>query len=258
MKIAVIGFGKMGQAIAKGMISHDVLAAQDILASSGSYDRLMDACEQLGTTPMASNAEAIASADLIILAVKPKMISDALKDCLDLIEERPVISVAWGVYNDALNELMPQTHHLSIIPNTAIEIGEGICITENVSTLTEDQKALFVRLFAPIAMITEVPAAVMNIAGTLAGCAPAFTAVYLEALGDAGVAAGLKRDQAYEIAAKMIEGCGALYLSQRNHPGLMKDDVCSPGGSTIRGVRALEKEGFRSAVIAAVEASSGS
>lgn len=256
MKAAIIGFGKMGQAIAKGWIDKKVFNPEDILASSGSYDRLMDACEKLNTTPMPSNAEAIANADVVILAVKPKMIADAMQECRDLLaaSDKWIVSVAWGIDCEEIEKLLPGSHHISTIPNTAIEAGCGIMIYENQSTLTQDQKALFVELFEPVSMLVEIPKAQMNIAGILGGCAPAFTEMYLEALGDAGVAYGLKREQAYEIAAKMIEGVGVLYLNQKNHPGMMKDDVCSPGGSTIRGVMQLEKEGFRSAVISAVQA----
>lgn len=256
MQAAIIGFGNMGQAIARGWIAKKVLEPKNILASAMDYDRLMDNCEKLGTTPMPSNAEAIANADVVILAVKPDKIADALTECRDLLQtdDKFVVSLAWGVYKTDLDEIIPDTHHISIIPNTAVSVGEGVIVTEDTSTLSEDQKAVFVSLFEPIGLISEVNRTQMNIAGTIAGCAPAFTEMYVEALGDAGVKHGLKRAQAYELAAKMIEGVGALYLEEKNHPGSMKDDVCSPGGSTIRGVASLEKDGFRGAVISAVDA----
>ena len=94
----------------------------------------------------------------------------------------------------------------------------------------------------------------MNIAMCVSSCAPAFTSMYMEALADAGVKYGLKRDCAYRLAAKMIEGVGALYMNSRMHPGEMKDSVCSPGGTTIRGVAELESRGFRGDVIAAIDA----
>ncbi len=184
------------------------------------------------------------------------MIKDALEGCIDLLQDdsKWIVCVAWGVYNDELDEIIPDSHHISMIPNTAIEIGQGIVIYEKVNTLTEDQMIRFTELFEPVSMLVQTETKNMNTAGIISGCAPAFTEMYLEALGDAGVKYGLKRDQAYLIAAKMIEGVGALYLSKKDHPGMMKDDVCSPGGSTIRGVTQLEKDGFRAAVISAVEA----
>lgn len=102
----------------------------------------MDACEKLNTTPMPSNAEAIANADVVILAVKPKMIADAMQECRDLLaaSDKWIVSVAWGIDCEELEKLLPGSHHISTIPNTAIEAGCGIMIYENQSTLTQDQK----------------------------------------------------------------------------------------------------------------------
>ena len=112
-------------------------------------------------------------------------------------------------------------------------------------------------LFSKIALIEVVDTKHFSIAGTIAGCTPAFTAMYLEALGDAGVKYGLTRTQSYRLAAKMIEGTGALYLSEAKHPGELKDAVCSPGGTTIKGVASLEKDGFRGVIINAIDAIEG-
>ena len=131
---------------------------------------------------------------------------------------------------------------------------QGILLVENRTSASEKQYEQFEQLFSAVSLIVQVDAEHMNIAMVLSSCAPAFTEMYLEALGDAGVKYGLKRSEAYDLAAKMIEGVGALYLAQKNHPGAMKDAVCSPGGTTIKGVCALEKEGFRNAVISAVDA----
>ena len=102
-------------------------------------------------------------------------------------------------------------------------------------------------------MIETIDTEHVSIATTIAGCAPAYTAMYLEALGDAGVKHGLKRDQAYALAAQMIKGTGALYIENQVHPGMMKDAVCSPGGTTIKGVASLEKNAFRGIVIEAID-----
>ena len=110
------------------------------------------------------------------------------------------------------------------------------------------------RLFSSISLIERVDSAHMGIGMCIAGCAPAFTDMYIEALGDAGVKYGLQRATAYRLAAKMVEGVGALYLKNETHPGVMKDAVCSPGGTTIKGVTSLEESAFRGAVIKAVDA----
>ena len=128
------------------------------------------------------------------------------------------------------------------------------CGQESVNTLTDDETETFEQLFGPISLIERVDTAHMNIAMVVAGCAPAFTDMYIEALGDAGVQYGLQRATAYRLAAKMVEGVGALYMATETHPGAMKDAVCSPGGTTIKGVAQLEKDGFRGSVIDAVDA----
>ena len=133
-------------------------------------------------------------------------------------------------------------------------VGKGVLVTETDNTLTDMQTEVFESLFGPISLIERVDAAHMTIAMVVAGCAPAFTDMYIEALGDAGVQYGLQRATAYRLAAKMVEGVGALYMATGTHPGAMKDAVCSPGGTTIRGVAKLEKDGFRGAVIDAVDA----
>ena len=109
-------------------------------------------------------------------------------------------------------------------------------------------------LFQKISLIEFVDSVHLSSAGTLSGCTPALTAMYLEALGDAGVKYGISREAAYRMAAQMIVGTGKLYLETGTHPGAMKDMVCSPGGTTIRGVSALEKRGFRGTVIDAIDA----
>lgn len=258
MKIAVIGFGNMGQAITQGWITGKVLNPEQILCTAANYGKLMENCEKFGTVPMETNGEAIANADIVLLAVKPAMIEDALKGCKDLLAGKIVICIAAGVPFDVLEKIIPNTRHISMIPNTPIEIGQGIVVAQKENSLTQDDLAQFELLFAPIALIVSVDAAHLSIAGTIAGCAPAFTEMYVEALGDAGVKYGLTRKMSYELAAKMIEGVGALYLANKDHPGAMKDAVCSPGGTTIKGVSSLEKNGFRGAVIDAVDAIEGS
>ena len=145
-------------------------------------------------------------------------------------------------------------HIQCTIPNTPMAVGKGVLVTESVNTLTDDETETFEQLFGPISLIERVDTAHMNIAMVVAGCAPSFTDMYIEALGDAGVQYGLQRATAYRLAAKMVEGVGALYMATETHPGAMKDAVCSPGGTTIKGVAQLEKDGFRGSVIDAVDA----
>lgn len=254
-KIGFIGLGNMAQAMAKGLLAAGVCQGSQIVACAGHFDKLQEKTRALGIQAAATAAEAAEKADCIILAVKPNMIESVTEPILDLLQKKVVISVAAGYDFDRYEEIFKAgTHHISTIPNTPISVGEGILVCENKHSLNQEELETFVEIFSRIALVEMVNPAQLSIAGTLSGCSPAFTAMYLEALADAGVKHGLSRDAAYRMAAKMICGTGKLYLQNEAHPGIMKDAVCSPGGTTIRGVAALEKDGFRGTVIGAIDA----
>lgn len=256
MNIGIIGFGNMAQAITRGWRRQGRTIA--IHACARDYDKLCRNAEPLGVIPHQEAAEVIANAELIIIAVKPYQVADVVAPVRDLLKDKIVVSVAAGkLFDDLEAVLAPGTAHISTVPNTPIAVAEGLLITEDRHTLSETQYEAFKELFEAIALIVVTDADHFSIAGTVAGCAPAFTAMYIEALGDAGVKYGLARDTAYQLAAQMVAGTGKLYLANKEHPGAMKDAVCSPGGTTIKGVASLEKSAFRGTVIAAVDAIEG-
>ena len=252
-KIGFVGFGNMAQAIAKGL-----LKAEQLYACAAHFEKLKDTADRLGVHPMQTAQEVVQNSDVVILAVKPYLIEQVVAPLKELLKGKMVVSVAAGFTFARYQQLLDEsTHHISTIPNTPIAVGEGIMICEQTHSLDEQQWQTFCELFSPIALIELVDSAHLSAAGTLGGCTPAFTAMYLEALSDAGVKYGLTRAASYRIAAKMLGGTGKLYLESGTHPGAMKDAVCSPGGTTIRGVSALEKAGFRGAVIGAIDAIEG-
>ena len=258
--VGFIGYGNMAQAIAKGLIDADVVAPERIVACAAHYDKLERTAAQLGVTPLHGAAEVAAAADVVVVAIKPYQIDAVVGPLADVLAApgRIVVSIAagWDLerYRTLFGERADAIRIQCTIPNTPMAVGKGVLVTEAANTLDERGAAVFEALFAPISLIERVDTDHMTIAMTIAGCAPAFTDMYLEALGDAGVKYGLQRDVAYRMAAKMIEGVGALCMATGTHPGAMKDAVCSPGGTTIRGVVQLEKDGFRGAVIDAVDA----
>lgn len=252
MKIGMIGFGNMAQAILQGFLLKDLVDPQDVYVCAAHYDALCTRAERYRVHPCKDGQEVIDQSDLILLAIKPYQIEKVVPS-LDFCDKR-LVSVVAGYDFAALSKLVPSARLLCVIPNTPIAAGEGIVLVEEATNFTLEDKAVFNDLFSKVALIQEVDAAHMTIALILSSSAPAFAEMFLEALGDAGVKYGLPRSQAYALGAKMIEGVGALYLQERKHPGEMKDAVCSPGGMTIKGVSALEKAGFRAAVLAAVEA----
>lgn len=255
MKLSFIGFGNMASAIARGLIDFQCLPAENIYASAAHFDKLETRAKDLGIHACKDNREAAEAADLVILAIKPHMMEAVVSQIRQSLVDKTVICIAAGFTEERLRRLLPdECQSLCVMPNTPIRVGKGILVWDTSNSLSEDEKARVFGLFSPIALIAPVDSAHMNIAGTVAGCSPAFAAMFMEALSDAGVKHGLPRALSYEMAARVLEGTGALYMADKNHPGAMKDAVCSPGGTTIRGVSSLEKDGFRGDIISAIDA----
>lgn len=255
--VGFIGYGNMGQGVARGLVNGGVVGAGNIVAYDIDRDRLMRDTTQLGARAAASAEEIVAESDVVVIAVKPNLVGEVMAPLADALDGKIVLSIAWGMWNDQLEAIIPGTSHLSVVPNLPIGVGSGVLVVEQSHTLEYEQMALIRSLFEPIALLETVDTAHMSAAGIVSSCAPAFTAVYIEALADAGVKYGLRRDTAYRLAAKMVEGTGAQIIEQGMTPAALKDGVCSPGGATIKGVVALEHEGFRGAAISAIEAVQG-
>ena len=143
-----------------------------------------------------------------------------------------------------------------VIPNTPCMVGEGMAIAEEGSTFTQEEQDYVRELFSAIGQYRVVPQKLMNGASTLTGCGPAFIYLIMEGLADGAVYHGVPRQLAYELAAQTVIGAGKMLLESGLHPGALKDNVCSPGGTTIRGIRAMEDAGVRAAMIDAIDAAS--
>lgn len=257
-KVGFIGFGNMAQAMAQGWVKTGALKPEQLYASARNVEKLKRNTEPLGIHACASTAEAAEQADVLVVAVKPYQISEVLAPLKETLQNKIVVSVAVNYPFESLkHDLLPGTAHLSTLPNTPVSIGEGITIVEQTHSLDADQYALVETLLSALGLVQPVETAQMSTAGTLSGCGPAFASMFIEALADGAVKHGLPRDAAYQLASQMIAGTGKLQRETGMHPGAMKDAVTSPGGTTIKGVTALEKHGFRGAVIEAFDAIEG-
>ncbi|HIV87908.1 MAG TPA: pyrroline-5-carboxylate reductase [Candidatus Pygmaiobacter gallistercoris] len=254
VKIGFIGFGNMAQAMAAGLLLRQAVEPGQLYACAKNWEKLRGNTEPRGIHPCRDAAELVAACDLVVVAVKPYLVAEVLAPVKEQLAGKILVSVAAGKPFDAYEEILaPGTHHLSTVPNTPISVGEGIIACERRHSLTDDEWALFSEIFGKTALIVPVETAQLSIAGTLAGCGPAFAAIFIEALADGAVKQGLPRALAYQLASQMVVGTGKLQLATGAHPGAMKDAVCSPGGTTIVGVAALERRGFRGAVIDAID-----
>jgi pyrroline-5-carboxylate reductase len=253
--IGFIGTGNMGSALARAA---DKGAGQEVtlLLSNRTTQKAETLAGELTHASVSTNEEIAAQCDLIFLGVKPQMMGgllEQLRPILSVRKDRFVLcSMAAGLILDRLTEMAGGEYpFIRILPNTPASIGQGIA-QYCVRGITAEEKENFLTLMAPSGLLDEMDEGLMAVANCISGCGPAFAAIFMEALADGAVACGLPRDKAMTCAAQMLVGTGSMYLEEKRHPGAMKDAVCSPGGTTIQGVRALEEGGFRSAAMNAV------
>ncbi len=252
----IIGTGQMGGAIAKAL--RENVEGSRILLANRSPKKAQVLAEVLDATAV-DNVTA-AGCSYVILGVKPQNMAellDTLRPTLEARQDRFVlVSLAAGLNIAAIQRLAGHPWPvLRVMPNTPVSIGAGMCLYSVSPEVAKAEVDEFLAAAAAAGRFDRISEAQMNAGSTLTGCGPAYVSIFLEAMADGAVACGLPRGKALEYAAQAIAGTAQLYLDSRIHPGEMKDAVCSPGGSTIAGVRTLEKAAFRAAVMEAVEAS---
>ncbi len=260
---AFIGAGNMGAALAQGACR--ALGPEQILVCDHIPAKAAALAEKLGCTAAEDNPAAVREAQYIFLCVKPHLLADVLKDlcptleaCRKAGEEKVLVSIAAGVQTKTLQEyvstLSSQIPILRVMPNTCAAIGQGMLALTAPAGTPEPYWTGVEAILAQSGRVERIEEHLMDQFTAVAGCGPAYVYQLIEALADGGVLVGLPRPQAQVYAAQMVLGAAAMVLETGEHPGALKDAVCSPGGSTIAGVAALEAGGFRTAAIQAVEA----
>ncbi|NLT57843.1 MAG: pyrroline-5-carboxylate reductase [Clostridiales bacterium] len=247
--IGLIGMGNIAYAIASGGLAAGALQREQLIG----FDPLPKNLDLLGIEKAQSELDLVRRCDLVVLAVKPHLVEQVLKKVGEALAGKALISVALGWRFQELSAVLPKEVRIqAVMPNTPMQVGEGVCVFEERNTLDPQELEAVKALFSAIGIVSVLPTALMKSAGSVTGCGPAFTYVYLEALADAAVYHGVPRADAYRLAAQTVLGAARMVLESGLHPGQLKDNVCSPGGSTIRGIAKLEEKGFRSAVIEAI------
>lgn len=192
--------------------------------------------------------------DMIFMACKPYQIEDVLKELGDELCGKAVVSVAAGWNYQRYRSALPADARIQfIMPNTPAAVGEGVFLAEEENDLMEEERNFLFELLTAVGMVKELPSRLMDAAMAISGCGPAFMDMIIEALGDAGVKNGLQRKDAYELACFTMIGSARLKMETGLHPGELKDNVCSPAGTTIKGVASLEESGIRYAFIKAID-----
>ena len=251
--IGFLGCGNMGGAIARAVCK--AADPKKVYLANRTTAKAQALAKELGCK-VATNAEVAAECDLIFLAVKPQMMEALLAPLKFSLDERPsrfvLCSMAAGLSIARIQEMAGEDFPvIRIMPNTPASVGEGM-IQYCSDDVEPEKMAEWLAAMAPAGRLDAVPEGMMDAASAVSGCGPAWAYQFIEALADGGVAAGLPRAKAQEYAAQMLLGSARMVLETGKHPGELKDAVCSPGGSTIQGVRLLEERAFRGAVTDAV------
>lgn len=256
MKIGFIGLGNMASAMITGMLEKKIARPEDIIGSDKFPKAGETAREKFGIEVVSDNKKVASESDILILAVKPQMLSEAAAELSGSIKENTlVISIIAGRTLLQLSEVLgKQVKLVRCMPNTPAMVGagcSGVCRNELV---TKEEMETCLEILTSFGIAEEVPEGLMDAVVGVSGSSPAYVFMFIEAMADGAVKAGMPRAQAYRFAAQAVMGSAKLMLETGRHPGELKDMVCSPAGTTIEAVQVLEEMGFRSAVMDAVEA----
>ena len=254
-KIGFIGCGNMGGALLRAVLKK--ISAENILAFDVDSAKTEALAQEYGVIPAKDVSALVAQADYVVLGVKPQVLDStlaSLKDALNARKSKAVlVSMAAGVSIAKILALVGEAPVIRIMPNTPASVGEGVILWDAHGT-TEEQNNIFREAFSLAGILDRLEEKYIDAASALSGCGPAFVCLFAEALADGAVACGLPRKNADLYAAQTLLGTAKLILESGKHPGVLKDAVCSPGGTTIEGVRALEEGALRGTVMDAVVA----
>ena len=256
MRYGFIGCGNMGGAVARAVCRG--VGPENVVLANRTPAKAEALAEALGCRA-ATNDVVAQDCDVIFLGVKPQMMADMLAGIAPILAKRSgrfvLVTMAAGLSMARVREMAGGAYPIiRIMPNTPASVGEGM-IQYCSSNVTAEEEEAFLKIMAPAGRLDAVPESLIDAASCVSGCGPAWVYQFIEALADGGVACGLPRAKAQEYAAQMVLGSAKLVLESGKHPGELKDAVCSPGGSTIQGVRVLEEHSLRGAVMDAVIAS---
>lgn len=254
-KIGFVGCGNMGSSMLGGLINKGFQDKENFIVSTRSEGSRKNLEDKYGVKAVLSNIEVANESDVLILAVKPYMYKDVIDEIKEALrKDQIIISIAAGIDIKDLTEMIGEGFKIvKTMPNTPALVGEGmsaICTNDNVSKEELDYVCSMFESFGRYEILNEE-----DFHGFIALCgsSPAYVFMFIEAMADAGVKLGLPRVKAYKLAEQAILGSAKLALETGKHPGVLKDEVCSPGGTTIEAVIDLEKNGFRNTVMSAVE-----
>ncbi len=254
-KFGFIGAGNMGGAIITALSKK--IKSLDIYVADIDSNKVDMFCNELGVIK-SSNEDIAKSCDFIVLAVKPQFMKTVLENISPILEERidnvVLVSIAAGLSTEKLRDFAKgEFKIIRVMPNTPALLGEGMMLYTTTENINNDETNEFISAMAECGKWDLINENLIDAASALSGCGPAFVYMFIEALADGAVKCGLSREKALQYASQTVKGAAMMVQETDKHPEQLKDEVCSPGGSTIAGVSALEKGKFRATCIQAVE-----
>lgn len=252
--IGFIGAGNMGFAMMSGMVKNGM--KDDIIFTDKSLDRRIYVVEQLEVKPINTNQDVVKNSKYIILAVKPQVVKEVIDDIKEFItEENIVISLSPISITNLKKLIGDNVRIVRVMPNTPALVGEGMSVVSfSHNDFNTVERETITSIFSSCGECEIMDEEYLNAIIPISGSSPAYVYMFIEAMADAAVRYGIARNTAYKLAAQAVMGSAKMVLETKEHPGTLKDNVCSPAGTTIEAVAALEKEGFRNAIIEAIDA----
>ena len=255
-KLGFIGCGNMAKAMIGGILAAGMLAPEDIIASDAYRAGLEQAAQQMKIDAASGNKEVAQNAQIVVLAVKPQFYPAVIGEIAPVLSAQTiVISIAPGQTLAKLGERFARDIKIiRAMPNTPAMVCEGMTAVCRNERVTDEELAYVCKLFDGFGKTEAVAETLMDAVVAISGSSPAYVYMFIEAMADAAVKEGMPRDKAYTFAAQAVYGSAKMVLKTGLHPGVLKDNVCSPGGTTIEAVGVLEQTGFRSSVMQAMAA----
>lgn len=257
MRLGFIGAGNMAGAILKGAVSHGFITVENVSIHDTMPTQMERIQAQYPVIAEKDNPSLVKACDMIILAVKPIYLKGVLEEIKPFVKGKCVISIAAGWSFAMLTNILNAgsgAHVLRVMPNTPAMVGEGFTALCEETTLTSDELDTAKALFQTLGKVSVLPERLFNAVVSVSGSSPAYVYMMIEAMADGAVQLGMPRQTAIEAAAQAVLGSAKMVLETGEHPAKLKDAVCSPGGTTIDAVYALEKGGFRAAILDAMNA----
>lgn len=255
-KFGFIGTGNMGSAIAKAAVK--AVGKESIMLSNRTEEKAKILADSIGCK-CGTNEETAKNSKYIFLGVKPQMMSEMLYGIKNILSQRSnrfvLVTMAAGLSIEKIQNMAGGNYPvIRIMPNTPVSIGKGMILCSSSKEVSTEETEEFKKGMAFSGRLDFIEERLIDAGSAVSGCGPAYAYLFIEALADGAVECGLPRAKALEYACQMLVGSASLVLESKKHPGELKDAVCSPGGTTIAGVHALERNGFRNAAMDCVKA----